>query len=88
MLLSRFPNTNPNQIGSGFSAPVRGKNDLPEDLLNAGKVQRKEWKPPKSVMKKHSCDSKATKKKSWAAQFREFRAYAECVLDHLRSKVK
>ena len=29
----------------------------------------------------------AVKKKSWAVQFKEFRAYAECVLDYLRSQV-
>ena len=26
-------------------------------------------------------------KKSWVAQFKEFRAYGECVLDYLRSQV-
>ena len=29
----------------------------------------------------------AVKKKSWAVQFKEFRAYGECVLDYLRSQV-
>ena len=27
-------------------------------------------------------------KKSWVAQFKEFRAYGECVLDYLRSQVR
>ena len=28
-----------------------------------------------------------SKKKSWAVQFKEFRVFAECVLDYLRSQV-
>ena len=31
--------------------------------------------------------SKMSKKKSWAVQFKEFRVFAECVLDYLRSQV-
>ena len=30
---------------------------------------------------------KMSKKKSWAVQFKEFRVFAECVLDYLRSQV-
>ena len=30
----------------------------------------------------------ALQKKSWVAQFKEFRAYGECVLDYLRSQVR
>ncbi|XP_023337079.1 stress response protein NST1 [Eurytemora carolleeae] len=42
-------------------------------------------KLPKNIAK-HRCEDKGIKKKSWAVQFKEFRAFGECVLDYLRSQ--
>jgi hypothetical protein len=44
----------------------------------------KNWRPPKKSAKALLA---TPKKKSWAVQFIEFRAFGECVLDYLRSQV-
>ena len=57
------------------------------EVDETGKGGGKNWRPPKKSGKMPSMLG-TPKKKSWAVQFIEFRAFGECVLDFLRSQVK
>ena len=80
-----------------------GKKMAKDEFDGMGATSKRDtWRPPKHL-KKHKCEDKVglpfitnclppmspkmSKKKSWAVQFKEFRVFAECVLDYLRSQV-